>query len=254
MRLLLDSRDRAAFGIPVEDLDEGAMAALYAYGPGHVLRVNFVSTLDGSAVGADGRSGSINTPADNRVFALQRRLADAILVGAGTARAEGYGRVEATVDRPDPPPLVVVSATGIPPPGLVERDPGLGRGILLTRAAAGTAVLAAAREALGEEDVWVLGEEQVDMPGALRRLAEEGMPHVLAEGGPSLFTTLLGDGLVDEFALTLVPRVVSGPGGRVTKGPAVDVPMTPVVLLEEGGALLGLWRVDPSAGERVGGS
>ncbi len=248
MRLLLDSRDRAAFGIPVEDLDEDALAQLYTYGPGRVLRVNFVSTIDGSVVGADGRSGSINTPADNRIFALQRRLADAVLVGAGTARTEGYGRVAATPERPTPPPLVVVSATGTPPPGLLARRSGLGRGILLTRSAAGGAALEAARDALGEDDVWVVGEEQVDLGAALQRLADEGMPHVLAEGGPSLFTTLLGDGLVDEFALTLVPRVVSGPGGRVTKGLAVDVPMRPAVLLEEDGTLLGLWRVDRAAG------
>ena len=68
-----------------------------------------MTTLDGSAVGADGRSGTVNTPADNRVFALQRALCDAVLVGSGTARAEGYERLAPTRRRASPPALVVVS-------------------------------------------------------------------------------------------------------------------------------------------------
>ena len=81
------------------------------------MRTNFVSTLDGSGVGADGRSGSINTPADNRVFALQRDLCDAVLVGSercgrratSGSRRPGDGR---------PPALVVVSGSGRVPEGL----------------------------------------------------------------------------------------------------------------------------------------
>ena len=68
------------------------------------LRVNMVSTVDGSATGEGGRSGSINNEADERVFHILRGLADAIIVGAGTARAEGYG--------PADPPLVLVSRSG----------------------------------------------------------------------------------------------------------------------------------------------
>lgn len=55
------------------------------------LRVNMVATLDGSAQGPDGRTGSINNEVDVAVFQQLRRTADVILVGAGTARAEEYG-------------------------------------------------------------------------------------------------------------------------------------------------------------------
>ena len=243
MRLLLDSRDSNAFGIDVDDLDDDALTALYAYGSGRRLRANFVSTLDGSAVGSDGVSGSINTPPDNRVFAVQRRLCDVVLVGAGTARAEGYTRIEPTGRRPTPPPLVVVSASATPPPSLLGPRGGRGRGVLVTCAAAGDGPVAAARSALGDDDVWVVGEESVDLHAVLARLASEGMPHVLAEGGPTLFATLLAAGLVDELALTLVPQVVGGLGTRVTHGDLVDVALVPAVLLEEEGTLLGLWRV-----------
>jgi riboflavin biosynthesis pyrimidine reductase len=64
------------------------------------LRVNFVASVDGSAQGSDGRSGTINNEVDKQVFHALRRSADVILVGAGTARAERYGPVKT--------PMVVV--------------------------------------------------------------------------------------------------------------------------------------------------
>ncbi len=243
VRLLLDSRDGTAFGVPVDDLDGSALSSLYAFGDGPRLRAGFVSTLDGSAVGPDGLSGSINTPADNRVFALQRRLCDAVLVGAGTARAEGYTRVAPTAERPDPPALVVVSGSATPPPALLGPGTDLGRGILVTCTAAGDEARRAAREVVGDDNLWVVGDEAVDLAALVHRLGEAGMPHVLAEGGPTLITGLLAVGLVDELALTLVPRVVGGTGTRITHGELVDVDLAPVVLLEEDGTVLGLWRV-----------
>ena len=44
--------------------------------------------MDGAATGANQVSGSINGPADFRVFRVLRALADVVLVGAGTARGE----------------------------------------------------------------------------------------------------------------------------------------------------------------------
>ena len=82
------------------DLDDAALVELYRFPvpPDRAfLRSNFVMSLDGSVQGPDGRSGSINTESDHHVFALQRALADAVIVGAGTARAEGY-----RADRPRP--------------------------------------------------------------------------------------------------------------------------------------------------------
>lgn len=70
------------------------------------LRVNFVASVDGSAQGRDGRSGTINNEVDVAVFRQLRRTADVILVGAGTARTEGYGPVRT--------PIVVVGHT-MPP-------------------------------------------------------------------------------------------------------------------------------------------
>ncbi len=50
------------------------------------VRLNFVSSIDGAAT-RDGRSGGLGGPADKRYFDLLRRVADVVVVGAGTVRA-----------------------------------------------------------------------------------------------------------------------------------------------------------------------
>ena len=81
------------------------LASAYAYrddgAGGHTVRANMVSTVDGAASGIDGLSGTVSGEADRRVFRTLRQLADVVLVGAGTARAEGY--------RPAALPIAVVS-------------------------------------------------------------------------------------------------------------------------------------------------
>lgn len=77
----------------------------YAWPTGPWVRATMVSTADGSAHGPDGLSGTINNAADKELFNRLRDTADVILVGSGTARAEGYGPVAT--------PIVVV-AHGFP--------------------------------------------------------------------------------------------------------------------------------------------
>ena len=206
-----------------------------------------MSTLDGSGVGPDGRSGSINTPADNRVFALQRDLCDAVLVGSGTVRAEGYERITPTRRRAAPPALVVVSGSGRVPEGLRTPTGGRGAGLLVTCSAAGPRALDGARRALGEDAVLVAGSDRVDLRAALDALAERGLRHVLCEGGPTLLAAALSAGAVDELALTLVPTVIGGDGTRITGGAPLGaphgIPLVPRLLVEESGTLMGLWRV-----------
>src|SRR5215210_6424427 len=54
------------------------------------LRLNMIGSVDG-ATSLNGRSGGLGGPADRRVFAALRSLADVVLVAAGTVRAESYG-------------------------------------------------------------------------------------------------------------------------------------------------------------------
>ena len=170
------------------------------------MRSNLVTTLDGSAVGADGRSGSINTPADNRVFALQRDLCDAVLVGSGTVRAEGYERLVPTRRRPVPPALVVVSGSGRVPEGLRTPTDGRGAGLLVTCERSRVAARCVGPGRRWGRMPWSSpGADRVDLGAALAALAERGLRHVLCEGGPTLLASALAAGVVDELALSLVP-------------------------------------------------
>ncbi|MGZ4455967.1 MAG: dihydrofolate reductase family protein [Nocardioides sp.] len=213
------------------DLTDAQLAEVYAAPRRPWLRVNMVSTIDGSATGDSGRSGSINNAADKRVFDLLRGLADAIVVGAGTARAEGY----APTDRP----TVLVSRRAEVPERLRGAEPGR-----VHMATCGQADhLHEAIDLLGEEHVHVLGSHRVDLAALKATLGERGLTHLLSEGGPHLLRDLVAQGVADELTATFVPRLVAGSHPRITDGPGVDVPLTLETLLEEEGTLLGRWLV-----------
>ena len=213
------------------DLSDDDLAAAYAPPGTPWLRVNFVSTVDGAAQGNDGLSKSINNDADKRVFDALRRRADCLVVGAGTLRAEGY----------DVPrlPLVVVSRSADLPPTLA----GAPSGRILMATVASADGLAAVREELGEDNVLVLGEDEIDLAALKTKLAERGWAEQLCEGGPSLFADLLAAGVVDELCWTVVPRLTGGDAVRIATGAEVDVELRPALLLEQDGTLLGRWLV-----------
>lgn len=216
----------AGFAGALADLDDTDLSRWYQPPARSWLRANMVSTLDGAASGADGLSGSINNAADHRVFALLRATSEVVVVGAGTARAEGYRAAEV--------PLCVVSRSGTMPQALLD-PPGL----LLTRAAAPG--LAAATDLLGAERVLVLGHDEVDLTRLRPALAERGFRRVLCEGGPSLLGALLSAAVIDELDLTMVPHLGGGDAGRITAGPPLGVPARLHALLEDDATLLGRW-------------
>ena len=89
------------------DLDAAyAVPAAALAGRGRHLRANFVASADGAA-SLEGVSAGLSSPADKRVFSVLRGLADVVLVGAGTVRAEGYGPA-----RPSPQRRAAASRPG----------------------------------------------------------------------------------------------------------------------------------------------
>ncbi|VXB67623.1 dihydrofolate reductase family protein [Nocardioides sp. AX2bis] len=200
-------------------------------GDGPWVRACMISSLDGAATGPDGLSGGLNNEPDHAVFGALRGLADAVLVGAGTARDEGYGPADV--------PLVLISRQGEVPEGLRDADPG--RVMMVVPASA--AHLGEAEGILGPEHVWVLGEDEIDFAALRDRMAAQGWREVTCEGGPSTLGVLLGAGLIDEVAATVVPRLMAGEHPRMTAGPDVDVDLELMSLLDEDGTLLGRWRV-----------
>jgi riboflavin biosynthesis pyrimidine reductase len=213
----------------LSDLSDADLDEAYAAPSRPWLRVNMISTVDGAATGPEGRSGDINNAADKRVFDTLRRLCDAVVVGAGTARDERYRDVSK--------PLVLVSRSGRVPERLRDAPPGS----VLMATCAGAESLAETRALLGEEHVLVLGQYHVDLAVLKHTLAERGLTHVLSEGGPHLLRDLLAEGVVDELDWTVVPRLLAGEHRRITSGPPVDVRLRLRSLIEADGTLLGRW-------------
>ncbi len=204
-------------------LDDGALAARYGRpDPGEApyrLRANMVTSLDGAAT-LGGRSGGLSGGADQQVFAMLRALADVIMVGAGTARVEGYRPVRPRTEgtrwswlregRAPSPPIAVVTRRldlDLDSP-LLAASPAHARTIVITTEAAPPerrAAVAATAELI------VAGRESVDIVAAAGALADRGHRQILTEGGPHLLSQIIEAGLLDELCLTVSP-LLAGPG------------------------------------------
>jgi riboflavin biosynthesis pyrimidine reductase len=206
-----------------------ALAGLYAYPAGEALhrpwlRANMVVSVDGAASLA-GRSGGLSGPADRLLFSVLRSLADVILVGAATARAERYRpaaeRAIWPVLRagraPTPPIAVVTRELSLDPDSpLIALAPVGSRTIVLTTAAAPDHRRAAvARHA----DVVVVGQDSLTPAAVIGALAERGYRRVLTEGGPNLLGQFTAAGLLDDLCLTISPLLEGGWAGRILTVP-----------------------------------
>lgn len=251
MRVLLPER--------AEDVDPIDVYALPA-GAGDsrpFLRCNMISTLDG-AITVDGRSGKLGGAADRRVFHALRSLSDVILVGAGTARTEGYGPARITdqererrIERGQSPvpPIAVVTGSGNLDwlsPFFTEAEV---RPIVFTVSASEEG---ARRRGGKVADFVTAGDDRVDPRLVLDSLHRAGYRSVLLEGGPALNAEVVDAGLLDELCLTLSPRLVAGSGPRIFAGPELPYPLDVhiVQLLEEDGFLFYRLALRPDPARR----
>jgi riboflavin biosynthesis pyrimidine reductase len=54
---------------------------------------------------------------------------------------------------------------------------------------------------------------------------------------------MLEAGIVDEVDLTWAPTMVGGTHPRIVRAGDLELDLTPMTLVEEGGSLIGRWRV-----------
>ncbi|MGY1839660.1 MULTISPECIES: dihydrofolate reductase family protein [unclassified Modestobacter] len=229
--------------------DPAGLADAYRVAPGRHLRVDFIASLDG-AISVDGRSGALGSDGDRRVFRTLRALSDGVLVGAGTAAAEGYrpvlpdsavGRLRTELGREPVMPVVVVSRrASLRPDDQLVTD-AVAPTVLVTCAAAEPSRRAAL--AAAGVDVLVCGDDDVDLPAALSGLAERGLGQLVCEGGPALLTAALTAGVVDELDLSVSPLLVGGGPGLVPE--ALPAPLRAELLqvLTEDGVLFTRYAV-----------
>jgi riboflavin biosynthesis pyrimidine reductase len=141
--------------------------------------LNMVMSIDGRTT-VGGKVGSLTGPADQARLVRLRRETGCVLVGAGTARNEGYSQMLPVGE--EQPLVVIVSASGNVPSAQVPL--------------------------LDEPDSRVvLATGAVDLAALLEQL---DVASVVCEGGPMLNDTLIAAGLVDELYLTLSPKLIDG--------------------------------------------
>lgn len=188
------------------------------------VAANMIASADGAAM-IDGRTAELGGRGDRALFTVLREMADVILVGAGTVRAENYSGAQLSVGarqqrqargQSEVPQIAVVSGSG----GL---DPN---GLLFTRTEMPPMVFTATQNAHatqerlhGAEVVSGSGSDPalVDTKAVLAELGRRGARRVLCEGGPTLLGDIVAENLLDELALTVAPMLVGGNARRITE-------------------------------------
>ncbi len=203
---------------------------------------NFISSADGKAT-ADGRTASLGSPGDRAAFHLLRTEADAVLAGTRTMFIENYGplakeprlsELRVRAGRAPQPLGVVISRSGTIPfdiPLFADPDSSV-------------AVYAPADIDVPDTAAEVTMHELETGDDALTAVmsslrTDHGVRSLLCEGGPSLFSALLLESLVDELFLTLAPKLVGGDSMTITTGVPLDelADLRLVTALEQDGTL-----------------
>ena len=221
-----------------------------AHGDRPHVALNMVTSADGRATLAG--TADIGSRTDRALLRHLRSLADGVIIGAGTLRANDFTPRVASREamdrrelaaRPPQPLAVIVSGIGDVPTdrkfftltqervvGVSERAPETARDRL--RAAGATVV--------------AVGKDEVDLPALLRwLLRERGVRVLLCEGGPHLVGQMLAARLIDEVFLTQAWRVTAEPGALswVESKAALDVRLEPLESYEGDGERYGRFRV-----------
>jgi riboflavin-specific deaminase-like protein len=184
------------------------------------VAINFAATVDGRAT-IGGVSGPIGSEADTEMLLGLRTRFDAVMIGAGTMRAERYGRIVAGREEregrerlglPADPLMVIVSGRLDLPWDAPLFTAGGGRVLIFTATEA--------EPPETETSVEVVRHERfVDLVEAMRYLRREReVRALLCEGGPGLHDELQGAGFVDDLFLTIAPKLTGGDAPRIIEG------------------------------------
>jgi riboflavin biosynthesis pyrimidine reductase len=193
-----------------------------------LVAMNFVTTLDGRAT-IEGSSGPIGSDTDTEMLAGLRTRFDAVMIGAGTMRAERYGPLASK--------LVIVSGR-LDLPWDAPAFTAEGEVLIFTASETEPPETTASIEVIRHEGA-------VNLVEALQYLRRErGVRALLSEGGPHLHEQLQADGLVDDLFLTIAPKLSGGEAPRILEGPLPSViDLELAWLLEQDGELFARYRV-----------
>jgi len=182
------------------------------------LTLKMGMTLDGRIADHQHQSRWITgTAARGEVRQLRRRV-DAILVGAHTAMRDNPSLRWSARAALNPKRIVLDARGELALDAKVLTD-GQGANTIIITAAAVPAARRAAIEATGAR-LWTGGRgRRVNLRLLLARAGEEGLLHVLCEGGGELAAQLVREDLVDDYWFYVAPLFLGGGGVPVLGGP-----------------------------------
>jgi 2,5-diamino-6-(ribosylamino)-4(3H)-pyrimidinone 5'-phosphate reductase len=179
--------------------------------------LNMAMTADGKITSAKREYPKFTSALDRKTMDRLRAEADAIIVGAGTLRADDPplhvrdGAMQAYRRSLGKPPgllnVVISASLSVDPGSRFFSDAHASGRIVATVEEAPADRLAALA---GKAEVWKVGSGSVDLPGLLRRLRARGVERLLLEGGGETNWAFVRDGLVDELFITVAPALLGG--------------------------------------------
>ncbi len=187
----------------IDTADANARAwvdAAYAPPADAFVRMNMVTSLTGSAAGSDGTSDTLTSPIDRMVLRAVRAASDVVVVGAQSVRAEGYIVPRATR-------LAIVTTSGRLDGHRLQLDDDSASRVVVLCPENRAASVRAANASLGIEVLPVPGGDDLAPTEIVRVLAERGWGRIVCEGGPTLASRFARAGVVDEYCVTVAPRI-----------------------------------------------
>lgn len=180
------------------------------------------ATLDGKIATRTGASRWITGEAAREEVHALRSICDAVLVGAGTVRADDPALTARVPEGRNPLRVILDSRLEIAPEARVFSEPGR------TLVACGPQAEGGRAARLAEAGAEILAcratpEGRVDLDDLLARLGAKGIVSVLVEGGTEVFSSFLAAGKIDRLLLYLAPKVF-GEGPSWTRGPVAETP------------------------------
>ncbi|TVS04046.1 MAG: bifunctional diaminohydroxyphosphoribosylaminopyrimidine deaminase/5-amino-6-(5-phosphoribosylamino)uracil reductase RibD [Rhodobacteraceae bacterium] len=213
-----------------------------------MVTLKLALTLDGRIATATGESCWITGPEARRAVHGLRASHDAVLVGAGTARADDPDlRVRGLGVAHQPVRVVASARLNVPPSGRLGAS-AREAPVWLVHAPEAPAEAQTAWAGTGAELIACPDAgERLDMAAMLRALAARGLTRVLCEGGGALAAALLRADLTDELVIFAAGKII-GAEGRAGVGPLdlsalASAPRFELAALRHvGGDVLQHWR------------
>jgi riboflavin-specific deaminase-like protein len=167
--------------------------------------VNMIETVDGR-VAVDGRSAALGDESDLEMLLELRTMADAVLIGTGTLRAEGYDRLVRSEERRSrrrsaglaEDPLAVLLSRRFNVPWEAGLFQAADQPVLIYSGVDGEPPDVPA-------PVEVVRLVDPSPAAAFADLRARGVRALMCEGGPTLHGGLHAAGLVDELFVTVAP-------------------------------------------------